>query len=625
MIEVHVNNVNVSGDVKFDSIRVEMNLDQRWTASFLTKTRSTIGHSVAIFDHSGDRIFGGSIHECQERPLWDIDGSAYFTWFDNACVSWEARTDRRVLSLAGGDRLVYGGLFVVEPSTDVFISDRHGLVNDQPIRFQNTGGGSLPGNIFANTTYYVKNKTTDSFQVALSAGGATVDVTSEGLANLFLWRSREVIAGIATSAGETLTLGTVDNGVFAKFLFDHVTISEAIQQVASLNGWIWYFAPDGTLNAHARTTEAAPFDLSDPSAPPVSVRYMATRQDLQNAQFRRIAHEGTPVETETFSGNGAETKFWLTKVPKTIDSIVVGDASLSVGIDGVDDGKEAYYVPGSLQFRTATAPPVGTDNVVVQYHELGSDIIAAYNNPSIADRAAAEGGSGVWATVVDDAGETDRAHAQQKADADVAQFGGLNGEISYKTARDGLRPGQVQQATLTAFTLNSTMLINSVVASSIRPDVFSYEVKATTAARLRNIVDMLSERTSPTALSLNGSSGGSVTVVPGGGGYYEADSEDNFTPDLANGSNQEVFLDRAVTNIRSAMWSGRSIDAGTSWILILLQDSTGGRLVTFDSEYLIPYQWQIYPAADTQSVFEFVMQPDGKWLTKYFPTTGIPA
>lgn len=506
-IEVHVDNAALVGKVRWGSVRVEMNLDQRWIASFTTNERQPVGKSVGIFDDAGQRIFGGSIDECEEEPIQEsLDG---FAWYRNSCVSWEARTDRRVVEVA-----VYGGYFVADALNNVLIAEAHGMANNQPFRVMNTGGGTLPGGLAAATTYYVINRTTDSFQAAATLGGSAIDITSTGSANLFLWRAREIIAHLATLGGETLTLGTVDNGGFHNLVFDHVTVSEAIAQVAQLNGWVWHFAPDGTLNAHARTAEAAPFDLDDSDSPqkPLlgTIHFRRTRQDFQNTQFRRIAYEAFSAEEDLFSGGGGELNFWLSERPIRIDSVTVGGAELTHGVDGAEDGKEFYWRPGSLMVRFTTAPPTGTDNITIAYRKIGSNIQAAYNSVSIAERASAEGNSGTYASIVEDSGNRDAVLADALAQADVARYGAVNGELSYETIIDGLRPGQIQTVTFAAFGLSSAeMLINSVVAECRTGSMFRYAVRATTAARLSNFVDLMAtERTASAASVVSSVSSG---------------------------------------------------------------------------------------------------------------------
>jgi hypothetical protein len=62
-------------------------------------------------------------------------------------------------------------------TTDYITSTAHGYSNGDIIQFY---GNLLPAELFANVNYYIINKTTDTFQVSLTAGGAAVLFTDNG-------------------------------------------------------------------------------------------------------------------------------------------------------------------------------------------------------------------------------------------------------------------------------------------------------------------------------------------------------------------------------------------------------------------------------------------------------------
>lgn len=68
----------------------------------------------------------------------------------------------------------------VVTSTDLITLAGHGLADDDPIAFRAEGGGSLPTPLAAGTTYYAKVVSPDTFQVAATAGGAAIDLTTSG-------------------------------------------------------------------------------------------------------------------------------------------------------------------------------------------------------------------------------------------------------------------------------------------------------------------------------------------------------------------------------------------------------------------------------------------------------------
>jgi len=68
----------------------------------------------------------------------------------------------------------------VSTTADTITVDDHGLADDDPVTFRAESGGSLPSPLVAGTTYYAIVVTQSAFQVAASAGGAAINITTAG-------------------------------------------------------------------------------------------------------------------------------------------------------------------------------------------------------------------------------------------------------------------------------------------------------------------------------------------------------------------------------------------------------------------------------------------------------------
>jgi hypothetical protein len=66
----------------------------------------------------------------------------------------------------------------VDTGTETITITAHGLLNDDKVIFTSTG--TLPAGLSTATTYFVINKTTDTFQVSATLGGTAVDMTDGG-------------------------------------------------------------------------------------------------------------------------------------------------------------------------------------------------------------------------------------------------------------------------------------------------------------------------------------------------------------------------------------------------------------------------------------------------------------
>ncbi len=67
----------------------------------------------------------------------------------------------------------------VTVGTDRITLTGHGLTTDFKITFSNVGGG-LPAPLTARTVYYVRVVDADTIEVSLTAGGAAIDITTQG-------------------------------------------------------------------------------------------------------------------------------------------------------------------------------------------------------------------------------------------------------------------------------------------------------------------------------------------------------------------------------------------------------------------------------------------------------------
>ena len=68
----------------------------------------------------------------------------------------------------------------VSTSADTIELGVHGFVDDTELSFRSDNGGSLPSPLVEGTTYYAIAVSESLFQVAASAGGAALDLTTSG-------------------------------------------------------------------------------------------------------------------------------------------------------------------------------------------------------------------------------------------------------------------------------------------------------------------------------------------------------------------------------------------------------------------------------------------------------------
>lgn len=66
-----------------------------------------------------------------------------------------------------------------DSSTDFITITAHGFSNGNEIKLENSGGG-LPAPFVSGTSYFVRDKTTNTFKLAATLGGSAIDITTNG-------------------------------------------------------------------------------------------------------------------------------------------------------------------------------------------------------------------------------------------------------------------------------------------------------------------------------------------------------------------------------------------------------------------------------------------------------------
>ncbi len=128
------------------------------------------------------------------RPAGNMHRNCRFRWADDYCGQLPfAQANYRARTVASGSTTTRikssaltedGALFrheaqavTADAGTDKITLTAHGLNNGDRVKFS---AASMPGGLTAGTWYYVRDKATNDFKVASTAGGSAIDITSAG-------------------------------------------------------------------------------------------------------------------------------------------------------------------------------------------------------------------------------------------------------------------------------------------------------------------------------------------------------------------------------------------------------------------------------------------------------------
>lgn len=131
----------------------------------------------------------------------NVVSNAAAVTFPKATGGSETATHFTIGTAASGDgKVLYRGLlgafaseFEALATDDTFYASDHGLSDTDMVRLI---GGTLPTGVTAGTQYHVRDATNDTFKLAAAAGGAAINLTSDGYGKVFSDGSLAISNGI---------------------------------------------------------------------------------------------------------------------------------------------------------------------------------------------------------------------------------------------------------------------------------------------------------------------------------------------------------------------------------------------------------------------------------------------
>ena len=276
-------------------------------------------------------------------------------------------------------------------------------------------------------------------------------------------------------AAEGVSTGEVQGGAtLGAVIINYIRVSDALDKLAEVSGFIWYINADKELYFVERSTTTAPWnvDTSDADNKVIkgSTNLSSANPKYRNSQFVLGGQAQTSSQVETQKGDGEKTAFAtgfpIAKEPTIEVDTGGGFVTKTVGIKGVETGKDWYWSKGEaiVTQDTGGTPLSSTDEIKVTYIGLYEVIVQAQDEDAIADRLAIEGaGTGIVEAVADEPTIDDQDTAIDSALAKIAKFSPDAQVYKFQTERLGLAPGQLTQVTDSKYSLSSVeMLIESV-------------------------------------------------------------------------------------------------------------------------------------------------------------------
>lgn len=200
-----------------------------------------------------------------------------------------------VAFLKGREGVDTGTTFTANAGTDVITAATHGLSAGQILLLDSTT--TLPGGLSPNTIYYVINPTTNTFQLATSAGGSAVNITDTGTGT----HSYHTQFKVPDSRGRVIVgTGTgVKVGTFVSRASNVVTLSgltNANNNEFQTGQAVVYSAPGGAMTGLTSGSTYYLIRLSN-----TTYSLASSLANAQNGTAIALSSDGTGAQTFTLT------------------------------------------------------------------------------------------------------------------------------------------------------------------------------------------------------------------------------------------------------------------------------------------------------------------------------------
>lgn len=280
---------------------------------------------------------------------------------------------------------------------------------------------------------------------------------------------------------EGVTAGTISDGyTIVKAVFNYITVSDALDFIKNLTGYVWNIDKDRKLHFYDRLTNKSPYTL-DSDIRHSGFRHTMNMDDYRNTQYVRGGRARTSAQTQERPSPkpDGESRNFVLRFPvaeKPVIEINLNGAgwvainSADIGVNGLDTGKKWYFTYNSQTITQDSAETVlvDVDAVRITYTGLRNLLVKIDNPEEVYARQTAETGtSGVYEAIAVETNINTSQQAIQYGEGMLDTYGQIKDTISFNTNVIGFEAGQLLTVDKPLYGLTGSFLIDSV---SIRPD-----------------------------------------------------------------------------------------------------------------------------------------------------------
>jgi len=265
-------------------------------------------------------------------------------------------------------------------------------------------------------------------------------------------------------ADEGITAGTIQTGpTIETVIFNLVNVTQCFDALKEYSGFTWRINHDKSLDFMDRVTNTAPWALTGAHVEQGTARRLGGNAAYRNRQYVRGGTGITSQQTETRTSDGNTLAFTMGFPLALEPTVTFNGVPQSVGIKGVDTGKDCYWNKGDATITFDSVAGTSGHSIVVVYYGQYPLIALSESQSSMAATKALEGGSGIVENVVTETQHESSASISASARGKITQYCQNAEKFSFVTRTSGLEAAQMLTVTFAPFGYTAVeMLIESV-------------------------------------------------------------------------------------------------------------------------------------------------------------------
>lgn len=279
---------------------------------------------------------------------------------------------------------------------------------------------------------------------------------------------------------EDILIGEIEDGEeLSTAKFPLKTVSEILDTLAEISGYIWYIDYDRKLYFIDRTTYTSDWDIDETSPYILSLEVSEGNSQYRNVQYVTGAKVRTDELTEYFKGDSNQRTFTVGYPIVEEPTIYVNNEIQSVGYKGQEnDLIDWYWSPDdpTITQRSNATPLSDTDILRVDYIGSFRLIVKVKRAGEILARRLREGyGTGQYENIEYDVNASDYNQALAITSGLLQEYGSIGYVVNYRTFNP-ITSGVLQTIYLPSMNINKDFLITSV-SISYEDGILMYEVE----------------------------------------------------------------------------------------------------------------------------------------------------